>query len=305
VSFEILALVGPTASGKSDLAIAIAQAVADQGIELEIVNADAMQLYSKMNIGTAKLSPSRRQEIPHYLFDILSPSQEMTAVEYQRLAREKFEEIASRGATPFLVGGSMFYISAALDGLEFAPTDPLIRSSLEREAEELGPGILFSRLESVDPETAKVIPRQNIRRVIRALEVIAITGQPYSNSLPNPTYYQPTLTLGIEVEREELKARIRARVLQMWESGLLEEARQLQAEFRLSRTAAVAIGYAQAFAELQGAMTQAQAIEETIQLTNRYARRQMSWFRRDSRIQWLKSSDQLLESALERIRLAK
>lgn len=305
MNFEILALVGPTASGKSDLAIAIAESMASQGVQLEVVNGDAMQLYAEMNIGTAKLSPEQRSRVPHHLFDILSPADEMTAVEYQRLAREKFAEISERGAVPLLVGGSMFYVSAALDGLEFAPTDPTVRSALELEARQNGPGILFDRLEKLDPETSKVIPRQNVRRVIRALEVIEITGERYSNSLPSPSYQRPTLSLGIATDREVLKQRIQSRVEQMWDSGLLEEARALREKYVLSRTAAVAIGYSQAFEYLDGAITKSQAIDETIQLTNRYARRQMSWFRRDSRIQWLDSSDHLLQSALERIRLAK
>lgn len=304
MSFEVLALVGPTASGKSDLAISLARELSREGVSLEIVNGDAMQLYAEMNIGTAKLSVEQRSAVPHHLFDILSPSDEMTAVEFQRLAREKFAEISSRGAVPLLVGGSMFYIAAALDGLEFAPTDAQVRSSLEQEAEALGPGLLFNRLRELDPETAKVIPQQNVRRVIRALEVIAITGEPYSNSLPSPTFNLPTLALGIEVERDLLKQRIQTRVLQMWDSGLLAEAQGLRERYILSRTASVAIGYSQAFRQLDGILTQEQAIEGTVQLTNRYARRQMSWFRRDARIQWLKSSEQLLESALERIRLA-
>jgi tRNA dimethylallyltransferase len=301
VNSRILALVGPTASGKTSLAIAIAQQL---GTPVEIVNGDAMQLYSEMDIGTAKISPAERGGIPHHLFDVISPADEMTAVDYQARARKLFDEISERGATPLLVGGSMFYVSAALDELDFAPTDPAVRAALELESEQLGPGLLFERLQKLDPVTAETIPRQNVRRVIRALEVIEITGERYANSLPEQQYARPTLTLGISVDRELLKSRIASRVHEMWKSGLLAEASDIRSKFALSKTAAKAIGYSQAFAQLDGEVSQEIAIEQTIQLTNRYARRQMSWFRRDKRIQWLDGSADLLTQALERIRLA-
>lgn len=303
MSSKLLALVGPTASGKTSLAIQLAEQLAKSGTAVEIVNGDAMQLYQNLDIGTAKISTEERAGTPHHLFDVITPAQEMTAVDYQARARAVFQEVQSRGALPLLVGGSMFYVSAALDELDFAPTDPEVREALELESERVGSGILFDRLAELDPETASTIPRQNVRRIIRALEVISITGQKYANSLPEQRYAQPTLTLGIAVDREVLKLRIAERVAEMWESGLLEEARQIRSRFTLSRTAAKAIGYAQAFAQLDGAMSQAEAMEETIQLTNRYARRQMSWFRRDKRIQWLDGSEDLLPQALERIRL--
>lgn len=301
---RVLALVGPTASGKTGLALEVAREISKAGTPVEIVNGDAMQLYSHMDIGTAKISLEERGDIPHHLFDVISPAQEMTAVEFQRIARAKFDDIQSRGAIPLLVGGSMFYISSALDELDFAPTDPEVRSSLEKEAEQVGPGILFDRLQALDPATAEIIPKQNVRRVIRALEVIAITGDTYSNSLPDPVYSRPTLTLGIQVDREILKARIAARVERMWQGGLVEEAQSIDGEFELSKTAAKAIGYAQALAQLRGDISQQQAMDETIQLTNRYARRQMSWFRRDKRIHWLDGGGDLLVQALERIRLS-
>jgi tRNA dimethylallyltransferase len=301
VNSRILALVGPTASGKTSLAIAIAQQL---GTSVEIVNGDAMQLYSEMDIGTAKIAHEDRAGIPHHLFDVISPAEEMTAVDYQARARKLFEEISERGATPLLVGGSMFYVSAALDELDFAPTDPAVRAALELESEQLGPGLLFERLQKLDPVTAETIPRQNVRRVIRALEVIEITGEKYANSLPEQQYARPTLTLGISVDRELLKTRIASRVSEMWQSGLLAEASDIRSKFELSKTAAKAIGYSQAFAQLDGEVSQETAIEQTIQLTNRYARRQMSWFRRDKRIQWLDGSADLLPQALERIRLS-
>lgn len=301
MSSSVLALVGPTASGKTSLAIALAQQL---GTPVEIVNGDAMQLYSEMNIGTAKISPAERANIPHHLFDVISPADEMTAVDFQARARAAFDEIFSRGATPLLVGGSMFYVSAALDELDFAPTDFEVRTALELEAERLGPGLLFERLQELDPETAATIPRQNVRRVIRALEVIEITGEKYANSLPEQQYARPTLTLGINVDRELLKSRIANRVREMWQSGLLAEAADIRSRFELSKTAAKAIGYSQAFAQLDGELSQEEAIEQTIALTNRYARRQMSWFRRDKRIQWLDGEGDLLAQALERIRLS-
>jgi tRNA dimethylallyltransferase len=228
----------------------------------------------------------------------------MTAVDYQARARKVFDEILARGATPLLVGGSMFYVSAALDELDFAPTDPEVRAGLELESEQLGPGLLFERLLELDPVTAATIPRQNVRRVIRALEVIEITGEKYANSLPEQQYARPTLTLGINIERELLKTRIASRVREMWRLGLLAEASDIRSKFGLSKTAAKAIGYSQAFAQLDGEVSQETAIEQTIQLTNRYARRQMSWFRRDKRIHWLDGSADLLPQALERIRLS-
>lgn len=300
---RVLALVGPTASGKSGLAIDLAHQLSKAGSPVEIVNGDAMQLYSEMNIGTAKLSIPERAGVPHHLFDVISPDQEMTAVDYQARARAVFVEILSRGATPLLVGGSMFYIAAALDELDFAPTDPSVRAALEAEAQAIGPGILFERLQRLDPETAEVIPKQNVRRVIRALEVIQLTGTSYSNSLPTPRFARPTLQIGIDVDREVLKERIALRVGDMWRAGLVDEARNLRSRYVLSKTAAKAIGYAQAFDQLDGRLSEAEAQEHTIRLTNRYARRQMSWFRRDSRISWISAKQDLTAQALEQIRL--
>jgi tRNA dimethylallyltransferase len=234
------------------LAIELAQQLSQGGTKVEIINADAMQLYRGMNIGTAKLSEEDRGEIPHHLFDVLDPSQEMTAVEYQDMARDIVAQVLARGSVPLLVGGSMFYIAAAIDQLDFAPTDPDIRSALEREAEQAGSLNLHQRLSKLDPITAAKIPAQNVRRVIRALEVIAITGEPYSSSLPEPSYWRPTLQLGIEVEREVLKERIRLRVDQMWEQGILLETQTLMSQGEFSRTAKMAIGYKQAIEQLAG-----------------------------------------------------
>ena len=301
--FDLISLVGPTASGKTDLALAIAEGLSAEGLSIEIVNADAMQLYSHMDIGTAKLSPAERSEFPHHLFDVIEPDEEMTAVEYQLLARRTIEEIISRGAIPMVVGGSMFYIAAALDELDFAPTDSEIRARLEKEAEQLGSTALHDRLRESDPLTAERIPAQNVRRVIRALEVIAITAQPYQSALPEPKSYRPTLQLGITSDRDVLRERFAVRVEKMWESGLVQEAAWLRENYALSKTAKMAIGYQQAFDQLDGVLTEDEAKEQTKILTNRYARRQLSWFRRDSRINWLPDLSNRLDLALERIRL--
>lgn len=303
MSFSLLAVLGPTASGKSDLAIELAKQLISQGRPAAIINADAMQLYRHMNIGTAKLTTEEQGGINHHLFDVIEPSEEMTAVQYQAIARTKAEELLSSGITPVFVGGSMFYVSAALDNLDFAPTNPVIREALEAEAERVGSITMHDRLKALDPLTAQRIPSQNIRRVIRALEVIEITGGDYQSQLPEQAFWLPTVELGIEVEREVIKERIAKRVVRMWDSGLLGEARELLANFELSRTAKMAIGYQQAFKQISGEYSQEQAIEETISLTQRYARRQMSWFRRDKRIHWLTSSAELTTQAMERIRL--
>ena len=304
MSFKVLALVGPTASGKTSLALDIAEELAQTSEQVEIINADAMQLYAGMDIGTAKLAMAERRGIPHHLFDIITPAQEMTAVEYQRIARDKCLEIIAAGKIPMFVGGSMFYLAAALDNLDFAPTDALIRSELEQLGQEIGALAMHAKLRELDPITAEKIPSQNVRRVIRALEVIQITGGSYASSLPEPTYWQPTLQLGIDVPRELLKERILLRVEQMWAEGIVAEVENLLSQGELGKTARMAIGYKQAIAQLRGEMTEAEAKAETVALTNRYSRRQMSWFRRDKRIKWETAGEDLSASVMKLIRLA-
>lgn len=304
MSFKVLALVGPTASGKTSLALDIAEKLAQTSEQVEIINADAMQLYAGMDIGTAKLAMAERRGIPHHLFDIITPAQEMTAVEYQRIARDKCLEIIAAGKIPMFVGGSMFYLAAALDNLDFAPTDALIRSELEQLGQEIGALAMHAKLRELDPITAEKIPSQNVRRVIRALEVIQITGDSYASSLPEPTYWQPTLQLGIDVPRELLKERILLRVEQMWAEGIVAEVENLLSQGELGKTARMAIGYKQAIAQLRGEMTEAEAKAETVALTNRYSRRQMSWFRRDKRIKWETAGEDLSASVMKLIRLA-
>jgi tRNA dimethylallyltransferase len=303
VSFSLLAVVGPTASGKTALALELAAALENSGQPVEIINADAMQLYAGMDIGTAKLSIAERSNPPHHLFDILTPAQEMTAVEYQRVARETCLEIIARGKLPIFVGGSMFYLAAALDQLDFAPTDVQVRLRLEQESASAGALAMHERLRKLDPVTADKIPAQNVRRVIRALEVIEITGESYASTLPEPRYWKPALQVGLAVDREELKRRILLRVEAMWQQGITREVEQLLAQGELGKTARMAIGYKQAIAQLNGELSQAEAMAETVALTNRYARRQMSWFRRDKRIGWISANEPLIPQALNLIRL--
>jgi tRNA dimethylallyltransferase len=303
VSFKVLAIIGPTASGKTGLALEVAAQLNALGKPVEIINADAMQLYAGMDIGTAKLPESQRQGIPHHLFDILTPAQEMTAVEYQRIARDKCLEILAANRTPMFVGGSMFYLAAALDNLDFAPTDVAIRSELEQLGQEIGALAMHEKLKQLDPITADKIPSQNVRRVIRALEVIQITGESYASSLPEPSYWEPTLQIGIDLPREVLKKRISMRVEQMWEAGIVSEVQQLLKTSELGKTASMAIGYKQAIAELGGEMSSEEAKAETVALTNRYSRRQMSWFRRDKRIIWQSSGEHMTNQVMNLIRL--
>jgi tRNA dimethylallyltransferase len=303
VSFSLLAVVGPTASGKTSLALELAAALENSGQPVEIINADAMQLYAGMDIGTAKLSIAERSSPNHHLFDILTPAQEMTAVEYQRVARETCLEIIGRGKLPMFVGGSMFYLAAALDQLDFAPTDGEVRLRLEQEFSSAGALVMHERLRKLDPVTADKIPAQNVRRVIRALEVIEITGESYASTLPEPRYWKPALQIGLAVEREELKRRILLRVEAMWRQGIVDEVHQLLKQGEFSKTAKMAIGYKQAIDQLNGELTQAEAMAETVALTNRYARRQMSWFRRDKRIGWISDNEPLIPQAMNLIRL--
>jgi tRNA dimethylallyltransferase len=294
----VIAVVGPTASGKSDLALSLAERLGG-----EIINADAMQLYRGLDIGTAKLPLGERRGIAHHQLDVLDVSQEANVAAYQREARLDIAGVRARGHRPILVGGSGLYIRAALDRLDIPPTDPSVRSRLEDDLAQVGPEIMFARLKHSDPVAAQAIQPNNDRRVIRALEVIELTGRPYSASMPTREYLLPTITIGLQVARTELDERIAARVHRMWGAGLLDEVRRLDASgLREGRTAAKALGYRQALAHLDGFLTADQAIEETITSTRRFARRQDSWFRPDPRIRWLGSDDsRLTERALDLI----
>jgi tRNA dimethylallyltransferase len=280
VSGPLVAVVGATGTGKSALSLDLAEALAARGVPAEIVNADAMQLYRGMDIGTAKLSPAERRGIPHHLLDALDPRDEASVARYQADARAAIEGIRERGALPILVGGSGLYVSSVLWDFRFPGTDEAVRARLEAELAERGPGILFQRLRELDHAAAESIGPHNGRRIVRALEVVEITGEPFGSGLPDEsTLREPTVILGTTVPRSELVRLLDERVAQMWRDGLIDEAAALRPA-GLGVTASRAIGYAQALAQLDGEVDEAEAIERSAQLTRRYARRQVGWFAR-------------------------
>ncbi len=277
----VVGVVGPTASGKSELGLRIAEELGG-----EIVGADAMQLYRGMDIGTAKLTRAERRGIPHHQLDVLDVVEEASVAAYQREARADIEAIRERGAHPVLVGGSGLYVRAALDRLEIPPTDPQVRARWEDPVRSTAE--LYAALAERDPAAAAAIDRNNRRRVVRALEVIELTGRPFSATMPELDYVRPTVVVGLAPPRPVLDRRIDRRVELMWAGGLLAEVRGLTAlGLRHGRTAGRALGYAQALGQLDGLLTEAEAIESTATATRRYARRQESWFRADPRIHWV------------------
>ena len=292
---EVIAVVGPTATGKSDLGVDLALALGG-----EVVNADAMQLYRGMDIGTAKLAPAERRGVPHHLLDVLDVTEEASVAAYQRQARAVLAGLAGTGRPGLLVGGSGLYLRAVLDRLEIPPTDRELRARLEAELAVQGTHALHDRLRAVDPEAAERILPTNGRRIVRALEVVELTGRPFSASLPVPEYAVPAVQIGLTVPRELLDARIAARVDRMWEQGLVEEVAGLvTAGLRQGRTASRALGYAQVLRLLDGELDEAGAREEVVRATRRFARRQESWFRRDPRVVWLPhDAEDLLDRAL-------
>ncbi|WP_460461294.1 tRNA (adenosine(37)-N6)-dimethylallyltransferase MiaA [Angustibacter peucedani] len=298
---QVVAVVGPTATGKSDLGIALAQRLGG-----EVVNADAMQLYRGLDVGTAKLRPDQRGGVPHHLLDVLEVTDEASVAAYQRDVRTCLDDVAARGLVPVLVGGSGLYVRAALDALDIPPTDPAVRARLEQRAEAEGATATHDRLRAVDPVSAERILPGNVRRVVRALEVVELTGRPFSATLPEPAYLRPTVQVGLRAPREVLDERIGTRVRQMWDDGLLAEVEQLVPQgLREGRTASRAVGYAQALAELDGTLTRAQAQDETARLTRRLSRRQESWFGRDERVVWLPSgAPDVVEQAVAVVRAA-
>ncbi|MFJ7068402.1 tRNA (adenosine(37)-N6)-dimethylallyltransferase MiaA [Streptomyces sp. NPDC101115] len=280
---RVIAVVGPTAAGKSDLGVFLAQQLGG-----EVVNADSMQLYRGMDIGTAKLTLEERGGVPHHLLDIWDVTEAASVAEYQRLARAEIDRLLAEGRTPILVGGSGLYVRGALDVMEFPGTDPELRARLEAELEERGSGVLHARLAAADPEAGRAILPSNGRRIVRALEVIEITGKPFTANLPGHDSVYDTVQIGVDVARPELDERIATRVDRMWEAGLVDEVRALEARgLREGRTAARALGYQQVLAALAGECTEDEARAETIRATKRFARRQDSWFRRDPRVHWL------------------
>jgi tRNA dimethylallyltransferase len=283
---HVIAVVGATATGKSGLATALARALGG-----EIVNADSMQLYQGMDIGTAKEPVAARQGVPHHLIDIWPVTQAANVADYQRLARAAIKEIAARGRVPVLVGGSGLYVRAALDDLDFPGTDSGTRARLEDELACLGPAVLHARLAILDPVAAGSILPGNGRRIVRALEVIEISGRPFSATLPSYQEIRPAVQIGLTWPRLELDLRIAARVDRMWQAGLEAEVKHLAGlGLREGRTASRALGYQQLLRYLDGERTLEEARLETIQATKRFARRQESWFRRDPRVHWLDAS---------------
>ena len=296
VTPSVLAVVGPTAAGKSALAVELALQVGG-----EIVNADSMQVYRGMNIGTAKATVAERRGVPHHVIDVLDVRQPATVAAFQRLAREAIGGCLSRGVVPVLVGGSALYVRAVLDRFEFPGTDADVRARLEAELAVLGPDALHDRLAQIDPGAAGGILPTNGRRIVRALEVVELTGRPFAASLPAPVYaYDRVVQLGLDVPRDVLDRRIADRVDRMWRSGLVEEVRALEkAGLRDGRTASRALGYAQILGFLAGEYDEAEAQARTIRATRRFARRQDSWFRKDPRIRWLHhDADDLVDRAL-------
>ncbi|MFM2351585.1 MAG: hypothetical protein RL096_66 [Actinomycetota bacterium] len=298
---QLIAVVGPTGAGKSNLAIQIALDLIARGGKAEIINADSMQFYRGMNIGTAKLPIDERQGVKHHLFDWLEITDESTAAEYQAVARPLIESLQKQGITPILVGGSMLYVAAVLNLFEFPARDEALRAQLELDLVEHGPHEMHRRLKQLDPVAASRIIPQNGRRTVRAIEIVSLTGQPFAASLPDvPEDWQPVLEIGVNGPREDLVKRLEARVHTMWQQGLVAEAKSLEPlGIREGKTSRSAIGYSQAIAQIDGVMTEEQAIADTVRLTQKYARRQMSWFNRDKRINWLDYQDpQMTNKAL-------
>ena len=280
----VIAVVGPTAAGKSDLAVELAVALTG-----EVVNTDSMQLYRGMDVGTAKLTVEERRGVPHHLLDVLDVKQPATVAEFQGWARAAIGDCAERGVAPVLVGGSALYVRAVIDRFEFPGTDPALRRSLENELATVGAAALHQRLASLDPVAAAAILPSNGRRVVRALEVIELTGREFTASLPAREYvYDRVVQIGVDVPRMVLDQRIAERVDRMWSDGFVDEVTRLaDAGLREGRTACRALGYAQVLRYLDGEWTEEQAKAETVRVTRRFARRQDSWFRKDPRIDWV------------------
>ena len=296
----VIAVVGPTAAGKSELSLTLART-----FDGEVVNADSMQLYEGMDIGTAKLTAAERAGVPHHLLDIWPVTQTASVADYQRLARRVIDDIRDRGRTPILVGGSGLYVRAAIDKLQFPGTDPELRVGLERELDRVGAAVMHARLAALDPAAAAAILPGNGRRIVRALEVIELSGQPFSATLPGYESVYEVIQLGLAMPRPELDLRIADRVDRMRQLGLVEEVRRLErAGLRDGFTASRALGYAQVLRFLAGDWTEDVAFEQTIAATRRFVRRQESWFRRDPRVSWIPAGAGLADRALAVVRSA-
>ncbi len=278
----VIAIVGPTATGKTALAVALARRLGG-----EIVNADSMQLYRGMDIGTAKPDLAERGGIPHHLLDLWPVRQAASVAEYSRRARGEIDRLRAAGVAPFLVGGSGLYVRAVIDELDFPGTDPAVRARLEAELADVGPAELHGRLAGLDPEAADAVLPSNGRRIVRALEVIELTGGPFRARLPEPRPHYPVVSIGLDRPPAELDERVALRVDRLWEAGFVAEVERLVAEgLREGPTASRALGYAQVLAQFDGQLTAAEARDRTVSTTRRFVRRQRSWFRRDAALTW-------------------
>ncbi|GHE14498.1 tRNA (adenosine(37)-N6)-dimethylallyltransferase MiaA [Klenkia taihuensis] len=294
----VVAVVGPTATGKTGLAVELAHRLGG-----EVVNADSMQLYRGMDIGTAKPTHAERGGVPHHLMDLWHVREPASVAEYRQRARAEVDRLRAAGVVPLLVGGSGLYVRAVLDELEFPGTDPDLRARLSAELADLGPAALHARLRAVDPAAAAAILPSNGRRVVRALEVVQLTGRPFAASLPDPRPHYPAVVVGLDRDPAELDERVALRVDRMWADGFVDEVVGLAADgLREGPTASRALGYAQVLRQLDGELTAQEAQEETVRTTRRFVRRQRSWFRRDTAVTWLDAADpRLLERALSTI----
>jgi tRNA dimethylallyltransferase len=291
----VIAVIGPTATGKSTLSLALAHRLGG-----EVVNADSMQLYRGMDIGTAKLPPDERAGVPHHLLDIWDVTEPASVADYQRRARAAVADILRRGRVPLLVGGSGLYVRAVLERFEFPGTDPALRAELEAELAQVGAPALHGRLRRTDPAAAAAILPSNGRRIVRALEVVTLTGRPFTAQLPDPKPVYRAVRIGVDRDPAELDARVADRVDAMWAAGLVEEVRGLaERGLRDGLTARAALGYQQVLAFLAGEITEAGARAETVRATRRFVRRQRAWFRRDPEVVWLDGADpELVAGAL-------
>ncbi|MFC5379815.1 tRNA (adenosine(37)-N6)-dimethylallyltransferase MiaA [Aquipuribacter nitratireducens] len=298
----VLAVVGATATGKSDVAVALCEA-----LDGEAVNADSMQVYVGMDVGTAKLTGVERRGVPHHLLDLWPVTRPAAVAEYQRLARTAFADVRARGRVPVLVGGSGLYVRAALDDLRFPGTDPAVRARLQAEADEAGALAMHERLRVVDPAAAAAILPGNVRRTVRALEVVELTGRPFSASLPAPgaaSRAVPAVVVGLRRDRGDVDRRIAARVDRMWEQGLVAEVEHLRGlGLEDGPTASRAVGYAQVLDLLAGRLDEAEARARTVSATRRLVRRQESWFGADPDVAWVDVGEgDTVEDLLARVR---
>lgn len=290
-----IVIVGPTAVGKTDLSLDLAQVFSG-----EIINADSMQLYKGMDIGTAKLPLAQRRGITHHMLDVLEVTETANVADYQRDSRKVIQQLTDKSTRAIVVGGSGLFIQALLEDMQFPGSDPEVRDRLTKEAEEIGPEAIYQRLVDLDPQAAANILPGNTRRVIRALEVIEITGQAPVTTLHQLNEVVPSIRIGLKRNRTELDERITARVELMWEQGFVAEVEQLEKQgIRTGLTASKALGYAQVLSALAGEMTLLEAKAQTIQATKRFARRQESWFARDKKIQWLDAQSVTIDAVVD------